>query len=72
MVLGEFILFLVLPSESAQSSSDQSGYLSKESPFYDSDNVDPENPGGGTVTGTLVNFDRRSRELESLSVLGQR
>ena len=50
VVLGEFILFLVLPSESAESaesSSDQSGYLSKESPFYDSDNVDPENPGGG-------------------------
>ncbi len=35
VVLGDFVLFLVLPSESAESSSD------------DSDNVDPENPGGG-------------------------
>jgi hypothetical protein len=47
VVLGDFILVLVLPSESAESSSDQSGYQSKDSPFYDSDNVDPENPGGG-------------------------
>ena len=47
VVLGEFILFLVLPSEPAESSSDQSGYLSEESPIYDSDNVDPENPEGG-------------------------
>ena len=47
VVLGDFILFLVLPSESAESSSDQSGYQSEDSPFYDSDNVDPENPGGG-------------------------
>ncbi len=47
VVLGDFILFLVLPSESAESSSDQSGYPSEDSPFYDSDNVDPENPGLG-------------------------
>ena len=47
VVLGDFILALVLPSELAESSSDQSGYLSEDSPFYDSDNVDPENPGGG-------------------------
>ena len=47
VVLGDFILFIVLPSESAESSSDQSGYQSEDSPFYDSDNVDPENPGGG-------------------------
>ena len=47
VVLGEFILFIVPPSESAESSSDQSGYQSEDSPFYDSDNVDPENPGGG-------------------------
>jgi len=47
VVLGDFILFLVFPSESAESSSDQSGYETEDSPFYDSDNVDPENPGGG-------------------------
>ena len=47
VVLGEFILFLVLPSEPAESSSDQSGYLSEESPIYDLDNIDPENPEGG-------------------------
>jgi hypothetical protein len=47
VVLGEFILFIVLPSESAESSSDQSGYQSEDSNFYDSDNVDPDNPGGG-------------------------
>jgi hypothetical protein len=47
VVLGDIILFIVAPSESAEASSDQSGYLSEESPFYDSDNVDPENPGGG-------------------------
>jgi hypothetical protein len=47
VVIGDLILFLALPSESAESSSDQSGYLSEESPFYDSDNVDPENPRGG-------------------------
>jgi hypothetical protein len=54
VVLGDFILFLVLPSESAESSSDQSGYQSEDSPFYDSDNVYPENPGVDTVTGTHV------------------
>ena len=47
VVLGDFILFLVRPSESAESSSDQSGYETEDSPFYDSDNVDPDNPGGG-------------------------
>ncbi len=47
VVLGDFILFLVRPSESAESSSDQSSYETEDSPFYDSDNVDPDNPGGG-------------------------
>jgi hypothetical protein len=50
VVLGDFILFIVLPpesaesAESAESSSDQSGYLSEDSPYYDSDNVDPDAP----------------------------
>ena len=44
VVLGDFILFIVLPSETAESSSDQSGYQSEDSPYYDSDNVDPEAP----------------------------
>jgi hypothetical protein len=47
VVLGEFILFLVFPAEQAESSSDQSGYLSEESPYYDEENVDPDNPEGG-------------------------
>ena len=48
VALGGFILFLVIPSEPAEeSSSDQSGYLSEQSPIYDSDNVDPEDPEGG-------------------------
>ena len=50
VVLGNIILFIVAPlesSESAESSSDQSGYLSEESPIYDEENVDPDNPGGG-------------------------
>ena len=41
VVLGNIILFIVAPlesSESAESSSDQSGYLSEGSPYYDSDN----------------------------------
>jgi len=47
VVLGDFILLIVLPpesAESAESSSDQSGYLSKESPIYDEENVDPDAP----------------------------
>jgi len=44
VVLGEFILFIVLPPESAELSSDQSSYQSKDSPYYDSDNVDPDAP----------------------------
>ena len=47
VVLGDFILFIVLPpesAESAESSSDQSGYLSEDSPYYNSDNVDPDAP----------------------------
>jgi len=47
VILGEFIFFIVLPPESAESSessSDQSGYLSKASLYYDSDNVDPDAP----------------------------
>ncbi len=47
VVLGDFIFFLYCPSEPAESSSDQSGHQSEDSPFYDSDNVDPDNPGGG-------------------------
>ena len=47
VVLGEFILCLVFPIEQAESSSDQSGYLSEDSPYYDEENVDPDNPGGG-------------------------
>jgi hypothetical protein len=47
VVLGEFILFIVPPSESAESSSDQSGYQSEDSPYYDSDNVNPEAPWEG-------------------------
>jgi len=47
VTLGEFILCIVLPPESAESaelSSDQSGYLSEASLVYDSDNVDPDAP----------------------------
>ena len=47
VVLGEFILCLVFPIEQAESSSDQSGYLSEDSPYYDEENVDPDNPEGG-------------------------
>ena len=47
VVLGEFILFIVPPSESAESSSDQSGYQSEDSPYYDSDKVNPEAPWAG-------------------------
>ena len=47
VVLGEFILFLVFPAEQAESSLDQSGYLSEDSPYYNEENVDPDNPGGG-------------------------
>ena len=49
VVIGNIILFIVAPlesPESAESSSDQSGYLSEESPIYDEENVDPDNPGG--------------------------
>jgi len=56
VVIGHTILFIVAPLESpeTESSSDQSGYLSEGSLFYDSDNVDPDNPGGCTVTGAHV------------------
>ena len=50
VVIGNIILFIVAPvesPESAESSSDQSGYLSEGSPYYDEENVDPDNPGGG-------------------------
>ena len=50
VVIGGIILFIVAPvesPESAESSSDQSGYLSEGSPYYDEENVDPDNPGGG-------------------------
>ncbi len=48
LVLGEFIFFIIVPpSESAESSSDQSGYQSEDSPYYDSDNVNPEAPWEG-------------------------
>ena len=43
VVLGEFILFIVPPSESSESSLDQSD----DSPYYDSDNVNPEAPWAG-------------------------
>jgi hypothetical protein len=56
VVIGHTILFIVTPLESpeTESSSDQSGYLSEGSLFYDSDNVDLDNPGGCTVTGAHV------------------
>ena len=47
VVIGNIILFIVAPLESSESASDQSGYQTEDSPYYDSDNVDPENPGGG-------------------------
>ena len=50
VVIGTSILFIVAPVESpetAESSSDQSGYLSEGSLYYDEENVDPDNPGGG-------------------------
>ena len=47
VVIGNIILFIVVPVESTDSASDQSGYETEDSPFYDSDNVDPDNPGGG-------------------------
>ena len=47
VVIGDIILFIVVPVESTDSASDQSGYKTEDSPFYDSDNVDPDNPGGG-------------------------
>ena len=50
VVIGNIIVFIVAPLESpelAELSSDQSGYLSEESPIYDEENVDPDNPGGG-------------------------
>jgi hypothetical protein len=43
VVQGEFILFIVPPSESSESSLDQSD----DSPYYDSDNVNPEAPWAG-------------------------
>jgi len=47
VVIGDIILFIVVPVESTDSASDQSGYGTEDSPVYDSDNVDPDNPGGG-------------------------
>ena len=47
VVISNIILFIVAPLESSESASDQSGYQTEDSPYYDSDNVDPENPGGG-------------------------
>ena len=47
VVIGDIILFIVAPSESSESASDQSGYQTEDSPYYDSDNVDPEAPWAG-------------------------
>ena len=49
VVLGGIILFIVAPEETSasDSSSVQSGHFSEGSPFYDEENVDPANPGGG-------------------------
>ena len=57
VVIGDIILFIVVPVESTDSASDQSGYETKDSPFYDSDNVDPDYPGGGMVTGGKGNSE---------------
>ena len=49
VVLGEIILFVVAPAatSASDSSSVQSGQSIEGSPFYDEENVDPDNPGGG-------------------------
>ena len=47
VVIGDIILFIVVPVESTDSASDQSGYETEDSPFYDSDNVDPDFPEDG-------------------------
>ena len=47
VVIGDIILFIVAPAESSESTSDQSGYQSEDSPYYDSDNIDPESPWAG-------------------------
>ena len=47
VVIGNIILFIVVPVESTDSASDQSGYQTKDSLYYNLDNVDPDNPGGG-------------------------
>jgi hypothetical protein len=46
VVLGDFILFIVVPTESSDSSSLQSkdSSSSHNAPYYDSDNVDPDFP----------------------------
>ena len=54
VVIGDIILFIVVPVESTDSASDQSGYETKDSPFYDSDNVDPDYPGGGWLLAAKV------------------
>ncbi len=45
----EIILFVVAPAatSASDSSSVQSGQSIEGSPFYDEENVDPDNPGGG-------------------------
>ena len=47
VVLGDFILFIVAPTESSDSSSDQSAYGSSSHNEPDSNNVDPDFPEDG-------------------------
>ena len=47
VVIGDIFLFIVAPLESSESALDQSGYQTEDSPYYDSDYVDPESPWAG-------------------------